>query len=66
MRNKVGQIRGEKNGGRLGCEASENQKLRLRIFAHPRKIGIRRPCKQCICNGIDNGSGGCLNGQKCC
>jgi len=22
--------------------------------------------KQCICNGIDNGSGGCLNGQKCC
>jgi len=43
MRNKAGQIRGEKNGGRLGCEASENQKLRLRIFAHPRKIGIRRP-----------------------
>jgi len=22
--------------------------------------------KQCICNGIDNGSEGCLNGQKCC
>jgi len=47
MRNKVGQIRGEKNGGRLGCEASENQKLRLRILHTLAKLESAAPDSRC-------------------